>query len=201
MQSAHFVLASWTLPRSHAPFAATHASMRFGLGRPAVIQSSVEAFGQVDIVPNPPHSLASDNWKGLVFSLMAGNRNAEALAEIGQIPNDVRRQLEADIEWVQGIASLYFAVGDTPHATHYLNRVENYYLVHRTSVPGNLEVQHAWLLYNLRDDVALYPLLERLDARPDLGPDQRQQVENIWANWAVRRASDAIEHGHLAAWR
>ena len=159
MQSAHLVLASWTLPRTRAPFAANHASMRFGLGRPAAIQSSVEAYGQVDIVPNPPHSLASDAWKGLVFSLMAGNRNAEALAEIGKIPNDVRRQLEADIEWVQGIASLYFAVGDTPHATLYLNRVENYYLVHRTSTPGSLEVQHAWLLYNLRDDAALYPLL------------------------------------------
>ncbi|MGB0081812.1 MAG: cellulose synthase subunit BcsC-related outer membrane protein [Terracidiphilus sp.] len=197
MQSAHLVRASWTFSRTRAPFAATHASMRLGLGRPAVIQSSVEAYGQVDIVPNPPHSLASDAWKGLVFSLMAGNRNAEALAEIGQIPNDVRRQLESDIEWVQGIASLYFAVGDTPRATFYLNRVENYYLVHRTPAPGNLEVQHAWLLYNLRDDAALYTLLERLDARPDLGPDQRQQVENIWADWAVRRASDAIERGHF----
>ena len=197
MPRAHLVRALWTSPRWRAPLAATQASMRFGLNRPAAIQSSVEAIGQVDIVPNPPHSLASDAWKGLVFSLMAGNRNAEALAEIGQIPNDVRRQLEADIEWVQGVASLYFAVGDTPHATRYLNRVENYYLVHRASVPGNLEVQHAWLLYNLRDDVALYSLLQRLDVSPDLGPDQRQQVENIWADWAVRRAGDAIEHGHL----
>ncbi len=199
--NAHLVLASWTRMSTPArrPFTADRISMsiRAGFGRPAVIQSSAEGLGEVDIVPNPPHSLASDNWKGLVFSLMAGNRNAEALAELGQIPNDVRRQLEADIEWVQGIASLYFAVGDTPHATHYLNRVENYYLVHRTSVPVNLEVQHAWLLYNLRDDVALYSLLQRLDARPDLGPDQHQQVENIWADWAVRRASDAIEHGHF----
>jgi tetratricopeptide (TPR) repeat protein len=171
--------------------------MRFGFGRPAAIQSSNQAYGQVDIVPNPPHSLASDAWKGLVFSLMAGSRNAEALAEIGKIPNDVRRQLEADIEWVQGIASLYFAVGDIPHATLYLNRVENYYLVHRTSAPASLEVQHAWLLYNLRDDVALYPLLARLDARQDLTADQRQQVETLWADWAVRRAGDAMESGHF----
>ncbi len=195
MEGAHLVLASWT--RTRPAVALTHASLRIGFGRPAVIQSSVEAFGQVDIIPNPPHSLASDAWKGLVFSLMAGNRNAEALAEIGQIPNDVRRQLEADIEWVQGIASLYFSVGDIPHATLYLNRVENYYLVHRTSAPASLEVQHAWLLYNLRDDVALYPLLSRLDARPDLSTDQRQQVETLWADWAVRRAGDAMQSGHL----
>jgi hypothetical protein len=171
--------------------------MRFGFGRPAVIQSAIEAFGQVEITPNPPHSLASDSWKGLVFSLMAGNRNAEALAELGKIPTDVRRQLEADVEWVQGIASLYFAVGDIPHATLYLHRVENYLLVHRTPVPASLEVQHAWLLYNLKDDVALYPLLVRLDARQDLTADLRQQVETLWAEWAVRRADDAIKSGHL----
>jgi tetratricopeptide (TPR) repeat protein len=197
MEGAHLVLASWTSPHTRPAFAATHASMRFGFGRPAAIQSSNQAYGQVDIVPNPPHSLASDAWKGLVFSLMAGSRNVEALAEIGKIPNDVRRQLEADIEWVQGIASLYFAVGDIPHATLYLNRVENYYLVHRTSAPASLEVQHAWLLYNLRDDVALYPLLARLDARQDLTADQRQQVETLWADWAVRRAGDAMESGHF----
>jgi tetratricopeptide (TPR) repeat protein len=203
IERAHLVFASWvrtstrTSTHTRPAFAASHASMRFGLGRPAVIQSSIEAYGQVEIVPNPPHSLASDAWKGLVFSLMAGNRNAEALAELGKIPNDVRRQLESDIEWVQGIASLYFSVGDTPHATLYLHRVENYYLVHRTPSPANLEVQHAWLLYNLKDDVALYPLLQRLDARQDLTADQRQQLETLWADWAVRRADDAMRSGHL----
>ncbi|MGD0346311.1 MAG: cellulose synthase subunit BcsC-related outer membrane protein [Terracidiphilus sp.] len=191
---AHLVLASWT--RTRPSVAVTHASMRIIPVCP-VIQSSIEAFGQVDIVPNPPHSLASDAWKGLVFSLMAGNRNAEALAEMGKIPSDVRRQLESDIEWVQGIASLYFSVGDVPHATLYLNRVENYYLVHRSLAPGSLELQHAWLLYNLRDETALYPLLQRLDTRADLSTDQRQQLQTIWADWAVRRAGDAMDHGHL----
>jgi tetratricopeptide (TPR) repeat protein len=171
--------------------------MRFGFSHPAVIQSAIEAFGQIAIIPNPPHSLASDSWKGLVFSLMAGNRNAEALAELGKIPLDVRRQLESDVEWVQGIASLYFAVGDTPHATLYLHRVENFYLAHRTALPASLEVQHAWLLYNLKDDFALYPLLVRLDARQDLTADLRQQVETLWAQWAVRRANQAIESGQL----
>jgi tetratricopeptide (TPR) repeat protein len=192
--AAHLVFASWTLTRPSP--AATHAAMRFAPIRP-ILQSSIEAFGQVAIIPNPPHSLASDSWKGLVFSLMAGNRNAEALAELGKIPADVRRQLEADVEWVQGVASLYFAVGDIPHATLYLHRVENYFQVHHTPVPASLELQHAWLLYNLKDDVALYPLLERLDARQDLTPDLRLQLETLWAEWAVRRANQAIESGHL----
>jgi tetratricopeptide (TPR) repeat protein len=190
----HIVLASWH--GSRPVFRGEDSFLSFGLGGLAAIQSA-EPYGQVEITLNPPHSLASDTWKGLVFSLMAGDRNAEALDELSKIPPDVRRQLEADIEWVQGIASLYAAVNDIPHATYYLKRVENFYVLHRTPVPGGLEVQHAWLLYNMKDDAALYPILLSLDARPDLTPAQRQQVETLWAVWAVRRAGEAMDHGRL----
>ena len=149
------------------------------------------------IAANPPHSAASDAWKGLIFSLMAGNRNAEALQTLGKIPPDVRRQLEADIEFVQGIASLYSAVGDVSHAGEYLSRVENYYLLHRSAAPAGLEVQHAWLLYNLKDEFALYPVLTRLDARTDLTPEQRAQVNSLWAAWAVRHAIASMDEGNL----
>ena len=166
--------------------------------RLAQVQAARPAHGgEVTISANAPHSLASDAWKGLIFSLMSGNRNAEALQELDKVPADVRQQLEADIEFVQGIASLYVAVGDTRRAAEYLNRVEDYYLVHRTAAPAGLEVQHAWLLYNTLDDVALYPVLLRLDARQDMTAAQKEQVENLWANWAVRRAETAMESGHM----
>ncbi len=151
----------------------------------------------VPITPNAPHSMASDAWKGLIFSLMASNKNTEALEQLGKIPPDVRRQLEADIAFVQGVASLYVAVGDQAMATEYLNRVDSYYLLHRAPAPAGLEVQHAWLLYNSKDDVGLYPLLLRLDGRTDLSPADREQTQTLWANWAVRRANTAIEAGHL----
>jgi tetratricopeptide (TPR) repeat protein len=171
--------------------------VQLGLATPAAIQAAAESYSEIQISPEAPHSLASDAWKGLIFSLMTGNRDAEALVEISKIPPDVRRQLEADIGWVQGIASLYFAVGDTPRANLYLNRVESFYLLQRISAPANLEVQHAWLLYNLRNDVALYPVLERLDARSDLTSDQRRQLDALWADWAVRRANEALDAGRL----
>ncbi|HUV70285.1 MAG TPA: cellulose synthase subunit BcsC-related outer membrane protein [Terracidiphilus sp.] len=151
----------------------------------------------VPIVANPPRSMASDAWKGLVFSLMAENKNAEALETLNKIPPDVRRQLEADIEFVQGVASLYVAVGDAARAADYLNRVENYYLVHRASAPAGLEIQHAWLLYNVKDDFGLYPVLSSLDSRTDLTAAQRQQVETLWADWAVRRATTAMDTGNV----
>jgi tetratricopeptide (TPR) repeat protein len=153
---------------------------------------------QGQISANPPHSLASDAWKGLVFSLMASGRNTEALNEIAKIPPDVRRQLEADIEFVQGEASLYAAIGDIPHATEYLNRVETFYLLHRASAPAGLEVQHAWLLYDTQNDRGLYPLLLRLDLRTDLSAAQRTEVDSLWADFAVRRSFMAFDNGNLA---
>ncbi len=150
-----------------------------------------------DITLTPPHSLASDAWKGLVFSLIAANRNAEALRELSKVPPEVRLQLESDIEWVQGIASLYVAIGDTFHASAYLKRVDDFYLLHRAALPVAVEIQHAWLLYNIHSDAALYPVMQRLDTRTDLSPADREQVSALWANWAIRRATDDLNAGDL----
>jgi tetratricopeptide (TPR) repeat protein len=148
-----------------------------------------------DIILDPPHSLASDAWKGLVFSLIASNRNAEALMQLSRIPPDVRRQLEQDIEWVQGIASLYVAVDDMPHAGFYLQRVANFYLLHRMQLPAAVEIQHAGLLSNAHDDAALYPVMQRLDARTDLTAADREQVDALWVSMAIRRATADLDSG------
>ena len=176
------------------PQEASAAIRQASLGQ---VQTPDSSGQPVPISLNAPHSQASDAWKGLIFSLTASNRNAEAVQELAKIPLDVRRQLEADIEFVQGIASLYVAVDDTAHAIEYLRRVENFYLLHRTSAPVGLEVQHAWLLYNLQDDAGLYPVLTRLDIRQDRTAAQRQEVDNLWASWAVRRAGTAMTNGNL----
>lgn len=178
--------------------------------RPAVHYTSGGAFhalrvataqamdaGATPIQLNAPHSEASDAWKGLIFSLSAGKHNDEALAQLAKIPADVRRQLEADIEFVQGIAGIYLTVGDVSHAVAYLNRVESFYLLHRSAAPAGLEVQHAWLLYNLENDQALYPVLRALDARSDLTAAQRAEIETLWSSWAVRRAEAAIKMGNV----
>ncbi len=182
IQNAHIVLASWTITRPR--FGARANSLRNAFLAPAAIQSAAPPTSDTEITLNPQHSLASDAWKGLVFSLMASHRNAEALAQLSRIPVPVRRQLESDIEWVQGVASLYFSVGDTVDGNDYLNRVQNFYLLHRGMMPAGLDLQRAWLLYNVKNDQALYPVLTRLDARSDLTPDQHQQLQTIWTDWA-----------------
>ena len=182
--TAHLVFASLASTRSASVF-------HFAL------QSAAAIDGEPEITVNPPRSLASEAWKGLVFSLIAANRNAEALMELSKIPPEVRLQLAADIEWVQGVASLYVAVGDTPHASAWLKRVDDFYLLHRGDLPAAIEIQHAWLLDNIHRDIALYSVLQRLDARSDLSSTDRQQVNAIWINWAIRRASDDLSTGDL----
>ena len=138
----------------------------------------------------------ADAWKGLIFSLLAANRTAEAFQDIAQIPPDLRQQLEGDVEFMQAEASLYLAGGDTPHATEYLNKVENYYLLHHAQPPAGIDVQNAWLLFNAGSDRDLYPALRNLDARRDLSPDQRQQVQTIWVNWSLHRSSNETKAGN-----
>ncbi len=159
--------------------------------------SGVGGGGPIPIVVNPPHSPATDAWKGLISSLSSSHRNAEALADLGRIPAEERRQLESDIEFVQTVAGLYLAVSDTARATAYLSRIEDFYAQNRAEVPAGLEIQHAWLLYNNHYDVALYPVMLRLDAHMNLSLEQHQQISTLWATWSVRRAQAAIDADNL----
>jgi len=152
----------------------------------------------VGLSAHAPHSLASDAWKGLILSLLAQGHDAQAIAEIGKIPPDIRSILDADLDFVQSEASLYLAVHDTPRAVKYLNEIESYYAAQGGAPPAGLEIQHALILFQAQDDGKLYPLLTRLDARKDLTASDRKQIDDLWAEWAVRRADAAMSAGDAA---
>jgi tetratricopeptide (TPR) repeat protein len=135
-----------------------------------------------------------DAWKGLIATLQATNHTNEALQELGFIPPAVRAQLDLDPEFVQSEASLYASAGDTARATEYMNRVMRHYAQLGTPEPADLAIQNAWILYNTKNDRALYPTLMRLGSRQDLSVAQREVIQTIWANWAVRRAGTAIDN-------
>ncbi len=135
-----------------------------------------------------------DAWKGLIATLQGTNHTNEALQEIGYIPPAVRLQLEQDPEFVQSEASLYAAAGDVPHATEYMNRVMRHYAQIGQPEPADLAIQNAWILYNTKNDRALYPTLMKLGSRQDLTVAQREVIQTIWTNWAVRRAGAAIDN-------
>jgi len=143
------------------------------------------------------HPDRADAWKGLVTTLQATNRTTEAIQEIAQIPAPVRQQLEADIDFQQTEAELYASAGDNAHAIEYMNKVESHYAALKQLPPSNVEIQNAWLLYNTKNDRALYPALLRLGSRTDLTAAQRETVQTIWADWSVRRAGTAIANGNI----
>jgi len=134
---------------------------------------------------------------GLIAALMATNRNSAAMQQIGLIPAAVRKQLEGDIEFVQTEASLYAATGDLAHAQELMTRVQAYYAKQKIEPPANIDIQNAWLLFNTRNDRALYGSLMRLGSRTDLTVAERETVQDIWANWSVRRAGIAMDNGNV----
>ncbi len=143
------------------------------------------------------HTLAAEAWKGLINSLIANHHIDEASREVAKIPPGVRQQLDGDVEFMQTMANLDVAKGDIPHATEYLNRVENYYMLRRMTPPPAVDVQNAWLLLNTGNDQELYPALRSLDARRDLTAAERQQVQSLWATWSVRRAAAEMNAGNV----
>ncbi|HEY3704594.1 MAG TPA: tetratricopeptide repeat protein [Terracidiphilus sp.] len=140
------------------------------------------------------HPDRTDAWKGLISSLQGTNHSTEALQQLAYIPPAVRKQLDTDPQFVQTVASIYASSGDVTHATEYMARVQRYYAQQGTPLPPDMAIQNAWLLYNTNNDRLLYPELMRLGARQDLTVPQRETVQTIWANWAVKRAGVAIQN-------
>jgi tetratricopeptide (TPR) repeat protein len=140
------------------------------------------------------HPERVDAWKGLIATLQGTSHTNEAMQELAYIPPAVRKELENDPQFVGTEASIYASTGDTAHALDYMARIQRYYAQQGTAMPGDLAIQNAWLLYNTGNDRALYGTLMRLGARQDLSVPQRQIVQTIWANWAVKRAGTAIDN-------
>ena len=139
-----------------------------------------------------------DAWKGLLNSLHATGHDAEALAEIQQMPPDMRRQLEADPDYLQTVGSIYAALGHPADALRFLNRAKAHYMSQHAVPPGRAEVQTAWLLFNSgpSSDAALFKELMMLGGRTDLTDEERRTVQVIWTTWAVRRANQSLAAGN-----
>ena len=135
-------------------------------------------------------------WRGLLSSLHNTGRDQEALAEVQQIPPSVRAQLENDVNYLQTIGAVYNSLGQPQQAQPFMRRVREHYTAQNAQPPAEIDVQNAWLLYNNKNDPALYKQLLMLGSRNDLTDAQRRTVQTIWANWAVRRANQAAATGH-----
>ncbi len=136
-----------------------------------------------------------DAWKGILAALHGSGHDQEALAQAQQIPAGLKRQLEADPEYLQTVGAIYNGLGQPRQAMAFINRVQQHYTAQNAAPPSDIDVQDAWLLFNSGNDAGLYRQLMLLGGRPDLSDEQRRTVQTIWTNWAVRRANQAAGAG------
>ena len=136
-------------------------------------------------------------WNGLLTALHSAGRDQDALAEIQQIPPNVRLKLESDPAYLQTVGSIYSGLNDSRDAMVFYNRVRQHYAALRIPTPVDIEIQQAWLLFNAKSDAALFSQLMYLGGREkDMSDQQIMTVQTIWANWAVRRANQNIAEGN-----
>jgi tetratricopeptide (TPR) repeat protein len=138
----------------------------------------------------------TDAWKGLLNALHTLGHDREALAQVQQIPPDVRRRLENDVEYLQTMGNVYSGLGQPTESMIFVNRVKQHYAMQNMSAPADIDIQNAYLLYNGSNDTGLYRQLMVLGGRQDLTDEQRRTVQTIWSLWAVRRANQAVAAGN-----
>lgn len=142
------------------------------------------------------HPDRQDAWKGLLAALHATEHDADALAQIQEIPPEVRKALATDVEYQQTLAAIYAANGDQRGALALLTQVEEYYRTEGKPAPASVDVANAWTLFNVGDDRDLYRQLMGLGDRRDMTDEERRQVQTLWATWAQRRAAQASAAGN-----
>jgi tetratricopeptide (TPR) repeat protein len=147
-----------------------------------------------------------DAWKGLMSALHQTGHDQDAIAQMQQIPPDIRRLLEQDPDYLETVASIDATTGNEQAALQILAQIQGHYRARNIAPPAEVEIQNAWLLFNAGNDAngspqidtdrALYRALMALGGRTDLTDAQRSRVQTIWASWSVRRAGQAADAGN-----
>ncbi len=110
-------------------------------------------------------------WKGLLAALHATDHDADAMAQLEQIPPEVRKALATDVEYQQTLAAIYAANGDERGALALLTEVENSYRAAGKRPPATVDIADAWTLFNVGDDRRFVPATD--GAGRSAGHDRR----------------------------
>jgi cellulose synthase operon protein C len=135
-------------------------------------------------------------WNDLLSTLHQSGDDAQALAEVVRIPAQIQSELSRNDDYLLTLSAIYSAGGHSRWALATLVRLRALYTAQHTTPPAEVEIQTSWLLFSAGDERDLYSTLMRLGARDDLTDGQRSQIQNIWAAWSVRRATQAANAGN-----
>ena len=144
------------------------------------------------------HPTRLDGWNGLLSALHTTGRDAEALAQLPQIPPGIRLQLEGDPAYLETVAHIYRSLGQPRTAGLFLARVQQVDALRHTPAPAGIELELAAVTFQGGDDASLYAQLLALGSRTDLTEAQRHALQGQWGAWALRRANQASAAGDSA---
>jgi Tfp pilus assembly protein PilF len=136
---------------------------------------------------------SAEAWRGYITSLHDVRDDQTAVAESRRMPNPVLTQLQKDPSFLTLLASAQSATGDKEREIQLLQQACIAYRAQSQPIPVDLDLQLAWaLLDSSQHDQELRDVLTMTRARSDLTQKQRATVHEIWVNWSIRRASQAV---------
>ena len=148
------------------------------------------------ITDNSPGEL--DAWIGMLSALHAGNHDADALAAMHDLPEDVKSRLRHDAAFLQIAGFIYSATGHSREALLCLRAVTDHYEQQHQTVPFGAGIELAWLQLNTGDQRQLAATLDRLGKLRSLSLAQTIQIQKVWSAWSMRRAEAAFVSGNAA---
>jgi tetratricopeptide (TPR) repeat protein len=145
------------------------------------------------------HPESKEAWIGWIQGLHVTGRDREALQQIDRLPEDISSDLQDDPDYLQTVASVYIAAGNTHRAVAAMQQANDLYAERGVQPPPSLQIQQGWLWLKTRDNVRLSQVIQQLSRDQSLTADQRTELSQLWSSWALQRASQLRQQGRSQA--
>jgi cellulose synthase operon protein C len=152
-------------------------------------ERAAEAYRQI----TSKDQTSQEGWGGYITALHSLGNDKAAVVETQRIPATVFAMLEKDPRFLTLLASAQSAAGQREPMIRLLRQACSIYQTRGEPAPVDLEVQLAWAMVDSgQHDPELQELLNRTRNRSDLTATERRTVNEIWVDWSIRRANQAM---------
>jgi tetratricopeptide (TPR) repeat protein len=161
----------------------------------AMRQGRYDKAGQIyrDVVNGNAESVEA--WRGFFTALHTQGDDRTLLNEARRIPAATRARLGSDEGMLTILAAAHSKAGEHLEVVKLLEAARGLYRSKGQVPPADLDLQLGWALLSASGSDTLADLLPKTRARTDLTESQREQVDELWTTWALRRAEEAVKVG------
>ena len=138
-------------------------------------------------------------WHNLLAALHQEGHDQEALHELAAMPEPVRRRLDAETGFLRLKASIQGLAGQLAEAAGSLDRLAGVYADEGQAEPVDALLQSAWVYMDAGDDRRLASVMVEAAQRPQLGGEERLDLQRVLSVWSLRTASSLAKEGDLHA--